>query len=81
MPLLRGLARGLHLAPDYVDLYAHSLWALRTAFPWLAEAAGPLAGPLREQAGGLLAGAAPSGRSRRELTHVHYVFDHNRWHR
>lgn len=76
--LLRGLARGLHLAPGYVDLYAHSLWALLTAFPWLPQAAGPLAGPLREQAGQLLDGTALSVRSRRELAHVHYVFDHNR---
>lgn len=76
--MLRGLARGLHLAPGYVDLYAHSLWVLLTAFPWLPQAAGPLAGPLREQAGQLLDGASLSARSRRELAHVHYVFDHNR---
>ncbi|WP_457511929.1 helix-turn-helix domain-containing protein [Streptomyces sp. TE33382] len=76
--LLRGLARGLHLAPGYVDLYAHSLWALLTAFPWLPQAAGPLAGPLRERTAQLLDGAAISARSRRELAHVHYVFDHNR---
>ncbi|MFH8477025.1 hypothetical protein [Streptomyces sp. NPDC018000] len=38
----------------------------------------PLTGPLREQAGELLDGAALSARSRRELAHVHYVFDHNR---
>jgi hypothetical protein len=76
--LLRGLAHGLHLAPGYVDLYAHSLWALLTAFPWLPQAAGPLAAPLCEQAGQLLDRAALSGRSRRELAHVHYVFDHNR---
>ncbi|MFE3905214.1 hypothetical protein ACFXPY_34235 [Streptomyces sp. NPDC059153] len=40
--------------------------------------AGLLAGPLREQAGQLLDGAPLSARSRRELAHVHYVFDHNR---
>ncbi|MFJ9412480.1 helix-turn-helix domain-containing protein [Streptomyces sp. NPDC101393] len=76
--LLRGLARGLHLAPGYVDLYTHSLWALLTAFPWLPQAAGQLAGPLRERAAQLLDGAALSERSRRELSHVHYVFDHTR---
>ncbi|GAB2962229.1 hypothetical protein GCM10027075_72480 [Streptomyces heilongjiangensis] len=76
--LLRGLARRLHLAPGYVDLYAHSLWALLTAFPWLSQAAGPLADPLREQASQLLDGTALSARSRRELACVHYVFDHNR---
>ncbi|MFF7365391.1 helix-turn-helix domain-containing protein [Streptomyces sp. NPDC008125] len=76
--LLRGLAGGLHLAPGFVDLYAHSLWALLTAFPWLPQAAGPLAGPLRGQTGLLLDQAALSVRSRRELSHVHYVFDHDR---
>ncbi|MFD7886285.1 hypothetical protein ACFV3N_28065 [Streptomyces bauhiniae] len=75
--LLRGLVRGMHLAPGYVDLYVHSLWALLVAFPWLAQAAGLLAGPLCEQVGQLLDGAALSARSRRELAHVHYVFDHN----
>ncbi|MGW5234602.1 helix-turn-helix domain-containing protein [Streptomyces nodosus] len=76
--LLRGLARGLHVAPGYVDLYAHSLWALLTAFPWLPQATGQLAGPLRERTAQLLDGTAISARSRRELGHVHYVFDHNR---
>ncbi|MET9511990.1 HD domain-containing protein [Streptomyces flavidovirens] len=65
--LLRGSARGLHLAPGYVDLYAHSLWALLTAFPWLGQAAGPLAGPLREWTSQLLDGAVLPTRSRREL--------------
>lgn len=69
--LLRGLTRGLHVAPGYVDLYAHSLWALLTAFPWLPQAAGQLAGPLRERTAQLLDSAAISARSRRELTHVH----------
>ncbi|MCZ2526982.1 XRE family transcriptional regulator [Streptomyces sp. HB2AG] len=76
--LLRGLARGLHPAPGYVDLYAHSLWALLTAFPWLPQAAGQLAEPLRERAGQLLDGAALSAGSRRKLARVHYVFAHNR---
>lgn len=76
--LLRGLARGLHVAPGYVDLYAHSLWALVSAFDWLPRAAGPTAGTLRERVGELLDGAALSSRSRRELARVHYVFDQNR---
>lgn len=76
--LLRGLARGLHPAPGYVDLYAHSLWALLTAFPWLPQAAGRLGGPLRERTAQLLDGVPLSARSRYELARVHYVFDHNR---
>lgn len=76
--LLRGLARGLHMAPGYVDLYAHSLWALVTAFPWLPQAVGPVASPLRERLAELMDGAVLSERSRRELARVHYVLDHNR---
>ncbi|MFE7430936.1 hypothetical protein [Streptomyces sp. NPDC057545] len=76
--LLRGLARGLHLAPGYVNLYAHSLWALLVAFPWLVRAAGPVAGPLRERAAELLDGPVLSVGARRELAFVHYVFDHDR---
>ncbi|MEU1801164.1 XRE family transcriptional regulator [Streptomyces sp. NPDC019937] len=76
--LLRGLTRGLHLAPGYVDLYAHSLWALLTAFPWLPQASGQLAGLLRERTSQLLDEVPLSARARRELARVHYVFDHNR---
>ncbi len=76
--LLRGLARGLHRAPGYVDLYVHSLWALLTAFGWLPQATGQLAQPLRERAAQLLDEAQLSDRSRHELARVHYVLDHNR---
>ncbi|MFJ5139039.1 multiprotein-bridging factor 1 family protein [Streptomyces sp. NPDC088707] len=76
--LLRGLARGLHVAPGYVDLYAHTLWALLVRFPWLPQAAGQIAGPLRVRTGQLLDGAELSARSRRELGRVHYGLDHNR---
>lgn len=31
--LLRGLTYGLHHAPGYVYLYAHTMWALLTAHP------------------------------------------------
>ncbi|MER7623817.1 hypothetical protein [Streptomyces sp. NPDC126503] len=47
-------------------------------FPWLPQAAGPLAGPLRERTGQLLDGAELSARSRRELGSVHYGLDHTR---
>ncbi|MFI0779351.1 XRE family transcriptional regulator [Streptomyces sp. NPDC021212] len=76
--LLRGLALGLHLAPGYVDLYGHSLWALLAAFPWLPHASGQLAGLLCERTSRLLDEVPLSARSRRELARVHYVFDHNR---
>lgn len=71
--LLRALARGIHLAPGYVDLYAHSLWALLSAFPWLPQAAGRLGAPLHGKVAELLDGAELSERSRRELGSVAYV--------
>ncbi|MGP3685719.1 XRE family transcriptional regulator [Streptomyces sp. IBSNAI002] len=71
--LLRDLTYGLHYAPGYVDLYAHTLWALLAAHPWLPQASKPLAHDLVERAQRLLDGNGISERSRRELTTVHYV--------
>ncbi|MFC9626846.1 XRE family transcriptional regulator [Streptomyces sp. NPDC056930] len=72
------LAVGLVEAPGFVDLYAHSLHALLVVAPWLPQAAGPLASPLRERTAQLLDGVQLSARSRRELGRVHYVLDNNR---
>ncbi|MFJ9794509.1 XRE family transcriptional regulator [Streptomyces sp. NPDC101145] len=71
--LLRGLTYGLHHAPGYVDLYAHTLWALLTSRPWLPLASPPLAGELTARTEALLDGGGLTERSRRELTTVHYV--------
>lgn len=71
--LLRGLTYGLHYAPGYADLYAHTLWALLTAHPWLPQASGLLVRELEERTGRLLDGRGISERSRRELSTVHYV--------
>ncbi|MBT2466625.1 helix-turn-helix transcriptional regulator [Streptomyces sp. ISL-66] len=71
--LLRGLTRGLHHAPGYVDLYAHTMWALLTAHPWLPQASGLLARDLTERTEQLLDGHVVSERSRRELSAVNYV--------
>ncbi|MFJ3882135.1 helix-turn-helix domain-containing protein [Streptomyces sp. NPDC090077] len=71
--LLRGLVRGLHYAPGYVDLYAHTLWSLLTAYPWLPQASGVLAAELEERTGRLLDGGVISERSRHELGALHYV--------
>ncbi|WP_405490176.1 helix-turn-helix domain-containing protein [Streptomyces sp. NBC_00096] len=71
--LLRGLTNGLHRAPGYVDLYAHTLWALLTAHPWLPQASGLLIPDLAERTEHLLDGGGISERARRELTNVHYV--------
>ncbi|WP_405691505.1 hypothetical protein [Streptomyces sp. NBC_00057] len=78
LTLLRGLATGLVEAPGFVDLYAHSLHVLLAVAPWLPQAAGPLASPLRERTAQLLDGVHLSARSRRELGRVHYVLDNNR---
>ncbi|MFE5736659.1 XRE family transcriptional regulator [Streptomyces celluloflavus] len=75
--LLRGLARGFHQSPGYVDLYAHSLWALLTAHPWLPQAAPTIAQTLADRAARILDDGLISPRSRRELGAVHYVLrDH-----
>ncbi|MGW7519721.1 XRE family transcriptional regulator [Streptomyces sp. NPDC054796] len=76
--LLRGLVDGLHQAPGYVDLYAHSVWALLMAHKWL-----PLASPeeierLASRTERLLDDARISPRSRHELSTVHYVLRENR---
>ncbi|MFF2194757.1 XRE family transcriptional regulator [Streptomyces sp. NPDC058157] len=71
--LLRGLTYGLHEAPGYVDLYAHTLWALLTARPWLPQASGRLVRDLAERTQMLLGGGGISQRSRRELDAVYYV--------
>ncbi|MEW1634368.1 hypothetical protein AB0469_09860 [Streptomyces sp. NPDC093801] len=71
--LLRGLTYGLHEAPGWVDLYAHTLWALLTARPWLLQASGRLVRDLAERTQLLLGGGGISQRSRRELNAVHYV--------
>ncbi|MFF3544403.1 XRE family transcriptional regulator [Streptomyces platensis] len=75
--LLRGLTKGFHESPGYVDLYAHSLWALLTAHPWLPQASPTLADTLAERVARMLETDAISPRSRRELSAVHYVLrDH-----
>lgn len=75
--LLRGLTYGMHHAPGYVDLYAHTLWALLTAHPWLPQASASLARDLAERMGQLLDSGVTSGRSRHELGTVYYVLrDH-----
>lgn len=76
--LFRHLVQGLHQAPGYIDLYAHTLWALLTAHRWLPQAVPTLAGRLNEQAGLLLDVGSVSPRTRRDLEDVHYVLrDHH----
>lgn len=76
--LFHGLAAGLHQAPAYVDLYAHSLWALLSAHPWLPLADPELADMLCAHSVRLLDHDGISPRSRRELSSVHYVLRENR---
>lgn len=71
--LLRLLSQGLQEAPGYTDLYAHSLWALLTARPWLPQAAPALADVLAERSALILDSGRLSPRSRRELSTVHDV--------
>lgn len=76
--LFRGLALGLHEAPAYVDLYAHSLWALLTTHRWLPMADAKLADELNARTAQLLDQDRISARSRHELSTVHYVLRGNR---
>ncbi|WP_051853422.1 helix-turn-helix domain-containing protein [Streptomyces aureocirculatus] len=76
--LLHGLVTGLHQASAYVDLYAHSLWALLTIHRWLPLADPRLANRLASHTDGLLDRNRISPRSRRELSSVHYVLRENR---
>ncbi|MFI1205695.1 XRE family transcriptional regulator [Streptomyces sp. NPDC020883] len=71
--LLRGLARGFVESPGFVDLYAHSLWALLTAHRWLPQASPTLAWSLSDRVARILDDGVISARSRRELAAVHYV--------
>ncbi|MFI0717647.1 XRE family transcriptional regulator [Streptomyces sp. NPDC021224] len=76
--LLRGLAAGLHQAPAYTDLYAHSLWALLTVNRWLPLADPVLSDKLAAHTARLLDQNGISPRSRRELSAVHYVLRETR---
>ncbi|MFJ4923443.1 hypothetical protein [Streptomyces sp. NPDC088725] len=76
--LLRSLVVGLHQAPGYVDLYAHSVWALLTAYKWLPLASPDLTEKLDRRTVQLLGNGAISSRSRRELSAVHCVLRENR---
>ncbi|WP_215910174.1 helix-turn-helix domain-containing protein [Streptacidiphilus fuscans] len=71
--LFRLLVQGVDEAPTYVELYAHTLWALLRLHPWLPLAVPGTAGLLTSQAEKLLDGAGPvlSSRARREITAVH----------
>ncbi|MGW7367572.1 hypothetical protein ACWGI8_30165 [Streptomyces sp. NPDC054841] len=76
--LLRHMVRGLHQAPGYVDLYAHTLWALLTAHRWLQQAAPDIAAELTDRTALLLDEGRISSRARTELSTVHYVLrDHH----
>lgn len=70
--LLRLLIQGLDEAPTYVELYAHSLWALLRAFPWLRQAAPLLAAGLAERTVHIMDEGGISPRARRELSAVTY---------
>ncbi|MBD3545738.1 hypothetical protein [Streptomyces sp. JV180] len=77
MRLLRGLAAGLQQAPAYMDLYAHSLWALLTVNRWLPLADPALAEALAAYIARLLNHDGITPRARGELSSVHYVLREN----
>ncbi|WP_225987228.1 helix-turn-helix domain-containing protein [Streptomyces spectabilis] len=75
--LFHNLVQGLHQVPGYVDLYAHTLWALLTTHHWLPQAAPGPAARLGDRATLLLDEGRVSAQGRRDLEAVHYVLrDH-----
>ncbi|GAB2713845.1 helix-turn-helix domain-containing protein [Kitasatospora kifunensis] len=76
--LLRRLTQGIHEAPGYVDLYAHSLWALLTVRPWLPQAAPELVTTLAGRTGRLLDSGRISSRARRDLDALQYLLQNDR---
>lgn len=75
--LLRRLIQGLDEAPTYVELYAHSLWALFHAFPWLPQTAPSLGLALRVRTERILDEGGISPRARQELGIVTYLLREN----
>ncbi|MDF3291914.1 helix-turn-helix domain-containing protein [Streptomyces silvisoli] len=71
--LMRRLTQGMKEAPTYADLYAHSVWALLTACPWLPQAEPATAKVLMAHTVITLDENDLSSRSRRELGAVHQL--------
>ncbi|MEC3994818.1 XRE family transcriptional regulator [Actinacidiphila sp. DG2A-62] len=71
--LLRRLTQGMQEAPTFVDLYAHSLWALLVAQPWLLAADPATAAKLGKRATYALEAQELSSRSRRDLGTVQHL--------
>lgn len=76
--LMRRLTQGMSQAPTYVDLYAHSLWALLVARPWLPQADPRVAAKLAERVTYTLDGQEMEAQCRRDLCAVHYLLSEHR---
>lgn len=71
--LLRHLAAGLDPATPYVELTAHTIWALLARRPRLLDDDPALAGTLRERIARMLAADTLSPQVRRELQQLDYA--------
>lgn len=71
--LLRHLTAGLDPATPYVELTAHTIWALLARRPWLVDDDATLAADLRQRIARLLATDHLSGQARRELEQLAYA--------
>lgn len=76
--LMRRLAQGMAEAPTYVDLYAHSVWALLFARPWLPLADPAVAARLGRQVVHALEAQQVSAQTRRDLGAVQYLLTEHR---
>jgi hypothetical protein len=76
--LMRRLTQGMQEAPTYVDLYAHSVWALLVARPWLREADPTTARRLAEEVLYAREARQLSRQSQRDLEAVLYLLTEDR---
>lgn len=76
--LMRRLTQSMAEAPTYVDLYAHSVWALLVAHPWLPLADPVAAARLGRQVTYALEAQELSAQARRDLGAVQYLLTEHR---
>lgn len=76
--LMRLLTQGMEEAPTYVDLYAHSIWALLAARPWLLQADPRTAARLAERVTYALDVLDVPAQSRRDLGAAHQLLTQRR---
>lgn len=78
LTLMRLLTQAMQEAPTYVDLYAHSTWALLAAHPWLPQADPHTAARLAERVTHALDGQQVPAQCRRDLGAARHLLTERR---